>query len=461
MTLFLVADKLKKMKPQLKGILTALVLNLTLQTALESAITPIIPPPGTPLFCNIEEVVDYIDDLPVYPGSDLAYVIRHLPLTSEGFIEAIDQMHPALLQDLSFATDENMQAFRQILTGRNAFLRHGRCRQFPGLFGNCNLGPYQMWITPFGVFNDQARLGCLQGYRSTTPGIMLGFDSEPNEHTVVGFGLGYSYTDLHWKDHFGVADWHTGYFGAYATSLYDCFYLDASFLGSYEFYKTRRDIKFSEHEESNDFYCRPEKCCDDDEDCCAPRPRHRRHRHDRIPRRPRALCGVDRHARSHFKGYAMLAHVGFGWNFDLCGLHLIPFASIDYDFVDQDGHREHKARSLNLKVKSNHAHLLRTEFGLSATSCIPYNCGWFRPSVTCSYIKKSVLQGAKFGFRFYNYPDSRAEAFGSDKSLDLVAPGFGLEMQFSSNWIMAFNYDAELSTKHITQRATCRIGRAY
>ncbi|HRD55853.1 MAG TPA: autotransporter outer membrane beta-barrel domain-containing protein [Parachlamydiaceae bacterium] len=438
---------------------------LALHTTAEALITPIPVPPGTILEGNPLRVEQYIDSLVVLPGSDLAGAIHHLPLDSEGFIEALDQMHPALLQDITFATDQNMQAFRQMLTGRNAFLRHKHCVQFKGLYSDyCNIGPYQFWITPFGVFNNQAHIGDLHGYRSTTPGIMMGIDSQPNKCTNVGFGLGYSYTDLHWKKAYGNADWHTGYLGAYASSIYDCFYIDAAVLGSYEFYKTKRKIRYSRLDcLLNDFYCdRLEDCCEEDEDCCAGchkcLPRQRCHKGFKR-KRP---CGIHRSARNRYRGYAILSHIGLGFNFNLCGMQLVPFASIDYDFVDQDGHREYKARSLDLRVKANHAHLLRTEFGLSAIGCIPYNCGFFRPSATVSFVRRSVLQGEKFKSGFVHY-DCQGPyiARGTGKTLDIVAPGFGLEMQFSSMWIMSFNYEAELCKQRVSQWATCLIKRTF
>lgn len=459
MTFIFSINNMKKMIPQLKGVFALCCLSFNPLEALEP-LTPIPVPPGTILTCNPLRVDEYINSLEILERSDLANVIRHLPIESEEFVEALNQMHPALLQDITFATDQNMQTVRQTLSGRNAFLRHGTCKKFEGLFSDhCNIGPYQMWITPFGVFNDQSKIDCLQGYRSSTPGIMIGMDSQPNKHTVIGFGLGYSYTDLHWKKNDGHANWQTGYFGVYATSIYDCFYLDGSVLGSYEFYRTKRNIRFTKFEDRNDdLYCGREDCCEDDEDCC--RECVRPHRYRKI-HRARRSCGVYRHPKDQYRGYAILSHVGFGFNFDVCGLHLIPFTSIDYDFVDQDGHREHKARSLNLKVRANHSHLLRGEVGMTAMSCIPYGCGWARPSITVSYVRNSVLQGNKFKARFVNYDDSSFTAVGTKKSIDLVCPGFGLEMQFSSNWIMAFNYDAELSRQRTTQRATCRIDRAY
>ncbi len=465
MTFFLTLDNLQKSTPRFVGLLTGLILNVVLQTNLLALLPPIPIPPGVELTGNPLRVDEYIDSLNVFPGSDLAHVIDLLPIDGENFVTALDRLHPALLQDLTFATDENMQAVRQIFTGRNAFLRHGRCLKFEGLFSDhCNIGPSQLWATPFGVFNNQAHLGDykLHGYRSTTPGMMIGIDSQPNKTTVFGVAAGYSWTDLHWKKKYGNADVHTGYLGAYAAKVYDNFYIDAAFVGSYAFYKTKRVIEFYKLEDRlDDFYCNDEHCCDGDLRCCEDDPEiplvtRRLEHHHRSP------CEeIDRNPRNRFRGYAMLSHVGFGWNFNFCGLHLIPFASLDYDFVDQDGHREYKGRSLNLRVKANHAHLLRTECGLSATGCIPYNCAWFRPSVTCSFITKAVLQGEKFRYNYVNYPDSRTEARGTGKTLNLIAPGFGLEVQTSYQYIFAFNYDAELEKRHVTQRATLRFQRMY
>lgn len=434
------------------------ILGIILQIGLQAAITPIPIPPGTVLTGNPLIVNDYIDSLTILPGSDLSHVIFQLPLTSSEFIEALDKMHPALLQDITFATDENMQSVRQTMTGRNAYLRHGRCLKHKGLFSDhCNLGPSQLWVTPIGVFNDQATIEGLHTYRSTSPGIVIGFDSQPNKYTTLGFALGYTYTDLHWKDGYGNSNWQAGYFGVYGTAIDEYFYLDAAVLGSYEFYKTKRVIKFSKFDDLfNDFYKPNRHDCDTDEPFVPSDDFRRGHHH-------LEKCGVSRRARNRFKGYAILSHIGLGFRMDFNGLQLIPFGSIDYDFVDQDGHREYFGRSLNLRVKANHAHLLRGEVGLTATGCIPYNCTWFRPSATVSYIRKTVLQGNRFTANFVNYGDGdpKFTVFGTKRAIDLVAPGFGLEVLFSNQYIISFTYDAELSRKHITQRAAMRFQRNY
>jgi hypothetical protein len=448
MTLFSSLYSVRKWMETLSSKLLPLFLSLNFMTEVEAAI-PV--PPGADVTGNPLVVNEYLDSLTIYPCSDLAHVIGQLPIEGDDFVEALDKMHPALLQDLTFATDENMQSARYAMVGRNAYLRHGRCLKFIGLYSDqCNIGPSSLYVTPIGVFNNRATTGRLQGYRSSTPGIIIGVDSQPNKNTIVGFGVGYSYTDLHWKDSYGNADCHTGYFGVYGSSIHDCFFADAAVLGSYEFYKTKRKITFKRVEDNfNDFYevddnQNIDRNCPCREPCDIP-----------------CHCEIDRNPRSRFRGYAILSHIGLGARFKVCGLNLVPFAAIDYDFVDQDGHREYEGRSLDLRVKANHAHLLRTEFGLSASSCIPYNCAWFRPSVTVSYMRKSVLQGDKFRGSFVKYKDTKFNVRGTDKTIDLVCPGFGLEIQFSSQWIMSFNYDAELSRQHITQRTSCRFQRAY
>lgn len=455
MNCFFSEKNFQKRMTQLKlGIV--MMFLFALQTQIEAILTPIPVPPGTTLTGNPLRVEEYINTLTVQRCSDLAHVIRELPINGEEFVDALDNMHPAPLQDLTFSTDENMHAAKQAMVGRNAYLRFDRCVKFPGLYSDhCNIGPSEMWVTPIGTFNNQAHIGELRGYRSSTAGLMLGVDSQPNKWTVLGFGLGYTYTDLHWKNGKGNADTHTGYFGVYGVSFFDFLYVDAAIIGSYEFYKTKRHIHYSKFlNRDNDVPCHPpQDCCpDDDYALCKDRRCHCRDEH----------CEIRRHPRDRYRGYAILSHVGFGGKFKFCGTTFSPFGNIGYDFVDQDGHSEHKAGSLNMKVKANHAHLLRTEFGLSITSCIPYNCAWFRPSLTVSYIRKQVMQGEKFNFSFSRYEDEgSASAYGTKRTMDFVAPGFGLEVQLSNQQIVSMNYDAELNRLRTTQKISIRFQRAY
>jgi len=275
----------------------------------------------------------------------------------------------------------------------------------------------------------------------------MGVDSQPNKNTILGFGLGYSFTDLHWKKSHGNSDWHSAYFGVYGVSLYDYFYIDGAVLGSYSFYKTKRKIDFSKHKERFDDTIDP-----DLNDCC--------YQVD-CPECDDSKCGIDRNPRSRFKGYSILSHIGLGFRFKYFGLNLVPFANLDYDFVDQDGHREYRGRSLNLRIKANHAHLIRTEFGLTVSGCMPYGCALIRPSATVSYIRKNILQGHRFKSHFVKYNEESFYAHGTKKTMDLIAPGIGLDIQLSTQIIFSLNYDAELSRQQVTQRVSCRFSRAY
>lgn len=471
---------------------------------LNAALTPISVPPDAILCGNVLLVDEYLDCLTVFPGSDLARVICELPVDGCEFVRALDHMHPTLFQDLTLMTNENMQTARQTMLGRNSFLRFDKCKTFDCLYGDCNIGPSEFWFTPMGTVIDQANLCNLRGYRANTAGLMVGVDSQPNKNTVLGWGLGYSWSDLNWKKDYGSADANTIYFGVYGTSIHDHFYLDGAVLGSYEFYTSERKIRFTKFEDRwDDFYCHPKqencnRCHRKRNDCgCNGNGDHNRdfdfqcdqgdchHRRDHCcnvcqtgpdgqiheinsdccPRPPpKCQCCINRKAKSRFRGYGILSHIGMGLKFNICGLDIIPFGSIDYTFVDQDGHVEHNARSLNLHVKSNHAHLLRSEGGLTLKGCIPYNCSWFRPSATVSYVNKTILQGDKFEARLENYEVCNKQdliTYGERGTRSYLCVGIGLEVQFYSQYIVSLNYDADLSKKQTTQRGTIRVQRVY
>lgn len=372
-------------------------------------------PPIQGLSCNAKVVDKYLNNLSIPLNGDLAWVLSYLPTDPLEAQAALEDLHPAIFQNLSFQTDENMITVRQTFTGRADFLRHYRCKFFKGLINDrCNVGITQFWMTPYATFLNQTDRGCLIGYKGiTNPGVAMGFDSQPNSHFIGGMGVAYTYSNMHYRHSGHRATTENAYFGTYATWMNSFAYLNAAVLGSYQWYVVKRDIDF-----------------------------------------------VDFHAKNRHHGYAVNTHLGFGFKLDFCGLEFEPFANADYDYVNQDGYREKGAGPLDLRVRANHNHLLRTEAGLMLSHCMPYNCATFRPSATVSYVRKNVLSGEKFKANLIDYEETFV-AKGTNRAIDMVAPGIGLEILFSNNHILSFTWDAELAKKQWTQRVMLRFERLY
>jgi len=353
------------------------------------------------------------------------------------------ELDPILFQNLSLCVAENMVAIRESCTGRTEYLRHYRCKQFPNLFNDeCNIGVTQFWIAPVAVFCNQEHLKNLRGYRATSPGIIIGIDSQPNSRTITGVVAAYTNTNMHWKrthSKVGKAHIQSAYFGCYGTYLNDCFYVNASVIGSYEWYKVRRHLHVFTHLHK-------------DVDLRDRLPRERRD--------PRLVHFFKRTAKNRHKGYAVNSHLGTGLQLAFGILKVEPFANVDYDFVDQDGYRERGANALDLRVKANRAHLLRSEAGATMSYCIPYNCAKFRPSLSLSYVRKDILQGDKFYSEFIR-KDEYLTSTGTKKALQFVSPSLGIEVLFSNNYIFSINYTAEINSQAWVQRGMISFERLY
>jgi len=105
-----------------------------------------------------------------------------------------------------------------------------------------------IWINPLGlVYSQKNRLQLNQeaiGFTNHTYGVTSGIEHLFSNDWTLGFGLGYSYSLLHWKHQAGKARADSVYLGPYLGYHYGSFYFDFLVLGAGNFYDVDRKIVF-------------------------------------------------------------------------------------------------------------------------------------------------------------------------------------------------------------------------
>lgn len=204
-----------------------------------------------------------------------------------------------------------------------------------------------IWVNPLGfVYSQKSRYEIGQdsiGFTSHVYGMATGIDHIFDNNWSLGFGLGYSYSQLHWKRQIGKAHANSGYLGPYIK--YDCdnFYFDFLLLGAGNFYDVDRKIIFP---------------------------------------------GFSRTAHSNPTNWNFSEVALAGFKLEPCYKFFVqPEFIIDQCNVFQEGFKEIGAGSVNLSVKNKYASFLRSllnlkfikEWVCSSTCIVPsINVGWLR-----------------------------------------------------------------------------------
>lgn len=295
---------------------------------------------------NAAAVAHCLDILPAPAGSDLSTVIAslHMLPTTEELKKALLQLQPSAFTSLAIAQEDNTLYVRNALFNRLETIALA-CKQD-------EKKKMTLWTTGFGGYTSQHNLHSEPGFKSSTPGLFMGFDGSVFSHGYIGGGVGYSFSDLHWREHRGNAKIQSIYgavYGRWATSRW---YIHSSLIGGYNFYKIDRRIKFGE-----------------------------------------GIMQLSRHARSHHSGIEYSADLKAALQFDYRGVVYSPFASMDYLFLHEYSFREHGANSLNLKVKDKNSDLLVSEGGLEISRCFIFKRKNFNTFLQLSAIRESRFEG--------------------------------------------------------------------
>jgi outer membrane autotransporter protein len=273
-----------------------------------------------------------------------------------------------------------------------------------------------VWAHGFGNIGNQKNQKNQRGFKAETGGFMAGMDYRVSSNVFLGGGLGFSSSDVNWKNSGGKGRIR-GYFATFYSTWYQGgFYVNGSLVAGVNRYKVGRHL----------------------------------------------LLGsvIDRTASNHHEGYEFTPHIGMGYEIPFKSLTLEPFVGLDYSHIHQDGYNETGAKDLNLKVKSQSAEMLRGEAGFNIFKTLPFEGGNWTPKLKLSYILKeptkkgnmqAALQGQPTFFAVKSFTRTRNQ----------FSPGVGMTFRFNSGAFVDVRYDAELDSSYKAHEVGLKIGYAF
>ncbi len=300
---------------------------------------------------NAGKVAHCLDGFTPPAGSDLEAVINELHFVSnaEELQKALLHMQPSQFTALALMQENNTLDVNS------------------GLFNHIeSLQPYcapkkrgiNLWVLPFGTWQKQAHHHQNPGYRSTTPGVLLGLDGFATNNLLLGGFLGYSHSHLKWTEKSGSAHQDTGYASLYSKWGKRHAYLESSLIFGYNRYETNRHIFFTFDGK------------------------------------------FSRHAKGQHHGLQGSFHIKAAGDFERKKIIMSPFAQASYLYLHEGSFKEHGAQSLNLHVDSKNSDLLTSEAGLKLSHCFSPSRATVTPYIQGSGIYEARYRGhhEKAGF---------------------------------------------------------------
>ncbi|NGX51843.1 MAG: hypothetical protein KR126chlam5_00130, partial [Candidatus Anoxychlamydiales bacterium] len=292
-----------------------------------------------------------------FSNSDFVSVLVSLSsLNLENLTDALLQISPARFGALQLTNYTNDQTVSRILTDRLRKLY--RCnkackenRDEPCIKPKS----FEFWVEPFSYFTHQRNLEDQRPFKNKVFGTIMGTDFNFSNHINFGGAGGYSYADIDWRGNLGYAKMHSAYGSLYASNYNHFGFINASVIGTGNFYDTKRKISFAD---------------------------------------------VARKAKGKHKGFDVTTHLGGGLDFLMNdNFYFQPTLDVDYTYVWHDGFKERGADALNLIVDTSNFSRVRGVALLNFIKDIKLTNLCISPALRAGYAYEDELSTAKITSR--------------------------------------------------------------
>ncbi|MEM8629512.1 MAG: autotransporter-associated beta strand repeat-containing protein [Chlamydiota bacterium] len=362
---------------------------------------------------NPPRVRNYIDSLNLSRRDDLLDLMMIADTLDDKHLrDALNQTHSGLYGAIPLMNFDTSSVVSGILRKQ---LLHTQLYQDPCAQCSLEYCTNYFWIAPFGFFVHVDEIDQLRGYRDTSGGIVLGYDSALIENQVLmGAYLGYNYSYLAWRQNAGNVDIHQLLFGVRSGFACRGWLFDLATFGGVNLYDSKRRIRYA---------------------------------------------SVDRTATEDHTGGHLSSHFGFVWH----DLHFFElFGSCAYHYLHQVDFDEKGAGSLDLHVLERDDHYLRSELGGRFRHVFDMRCGEWNVFTGASWVYKRPLQDGKHTSKFLDYEDLSQELVVDtfDKSMSFISPEF--EIGYIGE-ILACNvlYKGEFGKDYYTNQVVLKMSFDY
>jgi outer membrane autotransporter protein len=354
-------------------------------------------------------------------GSDLASLFAELGTLSLSPLEkALNQLQPAFYKNFILAQQENTIHVREGFTNRLEVLFEARCpknrtysKEPYGVWEE-QKRPSMFWGNAIGYASDQGGSGERSGYEATTGGFIAGFDYAASDHFVCGLGGAYTYTHVDIKESHGDGHINSYYGSLYGSLFGKHFFFDGVLMYGFDQFNESRKIHFGT---------------------------------------------IHRKAHTDHNGNQFTAHLYGGVIFQVGrAAQLLPFLSVDYLFLHEQGFTEHGAKSLDLKVDRSDDTLLRSEGGLRFTTCVVKERSKWIPELSVSAIRESRFNGRHYRAHFKGEPCAMVVR-GLYPDRTLFSPAVSLTGLLCDDQLsLSLRYEGEFGQRYQNNLGSLRLG---
>jgi len=335
-------------------------------------------------------------------GSDLYLVLQQLYFlpTTEALKEALNQMQPSIVNSTSLAQQNSG------LSVASAFTRHAsdlRLTRAP-----CVKAIDKKWhIWGEGGVDGASQRGNHQnvGFHATTALGTGGVDYRISQQFYLGVMGAYTGTDIKSHGYLAKGRANTYYGGVYSCWLSPGLFANASLIGDWSDYHTKRKVQFG---------------------------------------------SIDRKPRGHHRGSGGIAHLDFGLSLPKARrAQYYPYGQLDYLYQHEKGYTETSAQSLNNKIGARTSTMLRSEVGVQGRLCyaIGKEMESLIPSAKLAWVRETRFKGKKIDARLVDVPNSYT-VVGLYPDRSMLRVGASLTMVFGEAVHLSLNYDGLFSHKY-------------
>jgi|GEM_PF-5441265 autotransporter-associated beta strand protein len=327
---------------------------------------------------NAQKVAHCLDARNPPPGSDLYDVINSLRLVDNipSIEKSLLSMQPSIFTSLAVQKQSSTLYFRDTIYDRFEIYTRS-CMEEKQTF--------YIWATPFLSFAEENNHGKQVGYHALTSGVAMGVDGFLFKEVQVGGSLGYSHSELNWKQFRGTARIHGIYGSLYGKYQGEMGYLESAVIIGYDYYATQRNIKI------------------------------------------RGLLPIHRSALGTHHGFESSGHLKGALRLVADHTQISPFLSFDYLYQYEGSLSEHGADSLNLKVSFKHANLFVSELGVDLAHCLDLTRKILTPHISVSGIWEKRING---GYEKSSFGGCPIDVYGYYPSRLLVGAVAGFDVKW-------------------------------
>lgn len=380
--------------------------STTVTVQLQSSII-VTPVALSALKGNSKSIGDYFFGSPTFTAgnADLTAVSSAMTsLNASDFTESLIEVSPLAYASIPFASFQNDVEMAVILDKqfhKKVVLEDDPCYGIPktGLF-----------IEPVAVFQRQKQSeGTLTNlgqvpYDSYTYGAGTGWQQVFGDHFILEGGVGYTHSNLLWRENFGNARWSTIYVAPFFGWFNDHAFGNFMVMGAFNFHRTHRRIDFP---------------------------------------------GVSRIARSQYHSYDLLLRGNGGARLLMGeGFWFQPEGTLNYLTIFTEKYTETDAKSLSLQVKRNTNYIMQPSIRARLIKQWTTKNFCYAPNIYVGWLANIVLKKQSIEARFDQAPNQTFfNIEGYTKTINQLILGAEFYAQKFDQFIITSTFEIDMLSK--------------